>query len=343
MAIGACGVPLFLLATASQSCGQSRIPLRWITDPSMKGAVLTFGPGDYARQLKVDGLDRYYEIHVPPGYEKTKAWPLVLVFHGGGGHPGTIRYESGLDRTADQGGFLVAYPAGTAKSGALNRRALLWNDGRPFRDGTFSPVDDVGFVRTLLDDVSALFHVDPQRVYAAGYSNGAQFSYRLAQQMSGRIAAIAAVAGQRPPDQLFPKPPRPVAVLQFAGLQDRIAPYHGGVPAIDAEWQTNIKPVRESVAAWAALDGCPAEPASTKRVGMAVAFYYGPGRDGTEVVLWTLEDGGHTWPGGNVVPLPGLARLLGNVNRDIRASDLMWEFFRRHPLDKAGSGTGPGG
>lgn len=308
--------------------GEFRVAVEQIKD----GRRFKASPGDYGRELRVDRRKRFYEIHVPPSYNNSKPMPVVLVFHGGGGDPGTIRFESGMDNVADREGFIVVYPGGTNKRLVLRNRLLLWNDGRPFKDGSYSKVDDVGFVSVLLDDLEGLFNIDKKRIYACGYSNGAQLSYRLAKRLSNRIAAVAAVAGQRPVrDDFDPPPPRPISVMQFSGLKDKIGPYHGGQPSIDAELQTELKPVKETIGTWVEFNGCSNKPEVTE-VGAAVMERYAPCKNETEVVLWTLKDGGHTWPGGSVIP--GLEKMLGPVNKDINASKLMWEFFERNPLKK---------
>ena len=312
-----------------------RTQVEWISDSEGRDQGFVRGPGDYGRRLTWDGRSRFYEVHVPAGYTKAKPMPAVLVFHGGGGDPGTVRYESAMDETADREHFIVVYPAGTNKRLFLKNRLLLWNDGRPFKNGSYSEVDDVAYVAALLDDLAGLFNIDRARVYACGFSNGAQFTFRLAKRLSDRVAAIAVVAGQRAAKDSFdPEPSRPIAVMQFAGLQDSFAPYEGGSGPSGARIEAVSPPVKEAVESWVGFNRCPPEPVEVKRIGRAVMNRYGPCQSGTEVVLWTVEDGGHSWPGGRTFPgveLLGLGKL-GNVNRDIHASELMWEFFKKHPL-----------
>lgn len=313
-----------------------RTSVEWIKDKKGKGAEFSHGPGDYGRELVVNKSDRYYELHVPSSYDKSKPFPVVLVFHGGGSDPGAVRYESDMDRTSDREGFLVVYAAGTPTKWLFKNRLLTWNDGRPYQDGTPNTTDDVGYVAALLDDLETWFNIDKKRIYACGYSNGGQFTYRLSKRMTDRIAAIATVAGQRPvKDDFDPPPSRPLSIMQFSGLQDKVAPYEGGPPKTGSPGiKANAYPVKEAIESWVIYDGCPSKPAEVKRIGKAVMDHYGPCRDNTEVVLWTLGDGGHTWPGGRVVPnveILGLGKM-GNINQDIKASDLMWEFFKKHPL-----------
>ncbi|NQT95569.1 MAG: hypothetical protein HQ572_03880, partial [Candidatus Omnitrophica bacterium] len=294
-----------------------------------------YGPGDYGRRIRFQRRTRFYKIHVPADYKNNVSTPVVLVFHGGGGDPETIRYTSGMDQVADRENFIVVYPAGTNSRLFLKDRLLLWNDGRQYQNGSYSKVDDMGFVVTLLDDLAELFNVDRKRIYACGYSNGAQFTYRLAKRLSGKIAAVAMVAGQRPvKDDFDPLPTRPISIMQFSGLQDMVAPYSGGSGPKESKIIAVSPSVRKAIKSWVAFNECPEEPIEVKRVGKALMNRYGPGHNRTEVILWTLEDGGHTWPGGKVVPsarILGLDEKIGNVNRDINASDLMWEFFKSHP------------
>ncbi len=307
-----------------------RMPVVWITKP------WGCGPGDYGRRIKFQGLIRFYKFHVPRGYKKGKPTAVVLAFHGGGGYPGALRYQCGMDSIADRENFIVVYPAGTSRTG-FKDRLLTWNDGRPFTDGAYSKIDDVGFVNALLDDLAGYYAIDPNRIYACGFSNGAQFTNRLAQQLSNRIAAIAAVAGHRSADDRFFPPPRPISKMQFSGLKDYLAPYEGGAPppktkkgGIKVDFKFTLEPVKETIQSWAKHNGCPWRPSKTKKIGKAIMTRYGPGRDNTEVILWTLKDGGHTWPGGKMT-LAEKAAELGPINQDISASELIWEFFKKHP------------
>jgi polyhydroxybutyrate depolymerase len=45
------------------------------------------------------------------------------------------------------------------------------------------------------------------------------------------------------------------------------------------------------------------------------------------VVLYTVQGGGHAWPGGK--PLPEW--IVGRTTREIKASAVMWEFYGEHP------------
>ena len=281
-------------------------------DPANKEVAIKFG-----------GRDRFAVVHVPKSYQPGKPTPLVLVFHGGGGFPEVIRYQSQMDKVSDREGFIAAYPAG---SGVLRNALLTFNAGTCCGWALGHRIDDVGFVNALLDELEKQYSIDPDRVYSTGLSNGAMLSYRLACELSDRIAAIAPVAATIGVSGCKPK--RPVSVIHFHGLQDHNAMFNGGKGPKSIS-QTDMKSVPETIEMWVKLNGCPPTPTEETR-GEATRLAYGPGRDGSEVVLWKLADGGHTWPGGEITRLENWYGL-GKVNRDISASDLMWEFFKRHP------------
>jgi polyhydroxybutyrate depolymerase len=187
----------------------------------------------------------------------------------------------------------------------------------------------VRFVAELLDDLANHVRVDPRRVYATGLSNGGMMCYRLAAELSERIAAIAPVAASMAIGD--PKPGRPVPIMHFHGALDTIVPISG--PGDDTPPFVRFRSVDESIRQWVKRNACPDEPAETEmpdveddgtRVKRCV---YGPGTNGAEVVLFVIEGGGHTWPG-QKSPLA----LMGASTLDISANDLIWEFFKRHAL-----------
>jgi len=304
------------------------VPIKELKGASAQGSISPYGAGNYVRRLKAGGLDRFYEVHVPRSYSRDRATPVVLVFHGGGGNPTAIRWQTDMDRVADRNDFIVVYPAGT---GLLKKFALTFNASGCCGWAWQNNVDDVAFVRALLDDVSTFFNVDPKRVFATGYSNGSQLTYLIACKLSDRIAAIAPNAA---PMTLRNDrtPGRPVSVMHFHGLKDRNVPFGGGKGAQDvATTQYDHMPVQECIDFWVSNNGCPAAPAKEWRKGRATFTEYGPGREGTEVVLVKIEDGGHSWPGGDYSSEKE-ETTLGPINRDINASELMWQFFEKHPM-----------
>ncbi len=282
-------------------------------------------PGDHSRTIRVDGDDRHYLVHVPPQHAPDTPAPVVLAFHGGGANARNMAAFSGLNEKADEAGFIVVYPEG---SGRLER-VLTFNAGNCCGLAAARQIDDVAFTRRLLDDLSGVVSVDRRRVFATGMSNGAMMAYRLAAEMSDRIAAIAPVGGPMGTEECHPG--RAVSVMHFHGDADEFAPFAGGKGR--GQSGTDFYSVDHTIRAWVAANGCRKTPLTTRlpdreQDGTTVRqTRYESGTDGAEVVLVVVEGGGHTWPGKE----PRL-RTLGVSTRDISANDMMWEFFQRHPM-----------
>jgi len=283
-------------------------------------------PGDHTRQLTVDDRERSYIVHVPAVTSPPAVWPVVLAFHGGGTNAETMIRFSGLSEKADEAGFVVVYPNGSGRSS----QALTFNAGNCCGHALRYDVDDVKFVGQLLDDLTRMLPVDARRVFATGMSNGAMLCYLLAGQMADRIAAIAPVAG--PMGTASCSPSRPVPIIQFHGTADEFAPYRGGR---GRRSRTGVKflSVDQTISAWVAANGANPRPTVTQLPlkyvdGTRVTrTHYGAGHGSAEVVLYTIHEGGHTWPG-RETPL----KFLGKTTLNISANDLMWIFFQRHPM-----------
>ena len=274
------------------------------------------------RTIDVAGARRTYLLHRPPSPAATRPLPLLFVFHGAGGDAAGIASHTGLTEAAGARGYAVVYPEG------MGRR---WNDGR----GTGSAADDVGFVRALLDSLRAELPADPRRIYATGISNGAALSFRLACELPGTFAAIAPVAGALPAAlEERCAAGTPVSVVMFQGTRDPLMPYDGG----DLSFRRgSVLPAPRAAALFARLNGCAAEPlrtaeADTVADGTRVRrTTWGECRDGRSVVLFIIEGGGHTWPGG-----PRVGRAVGRVTRDLDATRAMLDFFDHHPQPETG-------
>lgn len=271
--------------------------------------------GRTPRTIQWEGMERSYLVHLPPSHRAGRPLPLLLVLHGAGGEGAGMAEHTGLTGAATQRGYAVVYPNGVARR---------WNDGR----GT-SAQDDVGFIRLLLDSLRRELPVDSSRVYATGISNGAGFAYRLACDLPGTFAAIAPVAGA-PAATLEERcaATRPVSVISFQGTRDRLMPYEGGSGAAR---RGRVLSAQRSAALFAEVNACTPPPAvaaepDTAKDGTRVRrSVYGGCRKGREVALYTIDGGGHTWPGG-----PPVGRLVGRVSRDLDATRTMLDFFDRH-------------
>ena len=274
------------------------------------------------RTLVVGGLTRTYVVHAPKGHDPKTPLPVVLALHGATMNGPMMAWFSGLNRKADEAGFIAVYPNGTGTNSSY-----FWNGGSG--PAAQNKVDDVAFIDALLDDLGRAYPVDARRVYATGMSNGAMMAYRLAAELSGRIASIAPVSGTVATE--IGQPKRPMSVLHFHGTKDEFIPFTGGKGA-KSIFGTNYRPVEDSIRAWVAANGCAETPIidvlDKGSDGMKVIRRtFGSGRDGSEVVLVVIEGGGHTWPGKK-----STAAVLGRSTRNVSANDLMWEFFQKHPM-----------
>ena len=276
------------------------------------------------RTLAVGDLNRTYLVHVPEGHDQKTPLPVILALHGATMNGPMMAWFSGLNRKADEAGFIAVYPNGTG-----TRSSFFWNGGNCCGSAAQNKVDDVAFISALLDDLMRVYPVDAQRVFATGMSNGAIMAYRLASELSDRIAAIAPVAGSVGTEINQPK--RSVSVLHFHGTRDEFIPFNGG-RGEKSITGTDFRSVDDSIRAWVKLNGCDESPRTDvlSKGGDETTVTrktYSGGKDGTEVVLVVIEGGGHTWPG-----LRSPAKTLGKSALNVSANDLMWEFFQKHKL-----------
>ncbi len=304
-------IPLFLLILA---CGQTTPTLPATFPPNQTEPSLQ--PGDSTRSLVHAGIERTYLLHIPPGYDATRPTPLVLAFHGIGLNAEEMVRISKLSEQADTSGFIVVYPNGTGEKKS-------WNGGHCCGEAAKNNVDDVGFVRSLIDELSASLIIDPARVYATGFSNGAIMVYRLACELSDRIAAIGPVAAtQIMDDQEICHPARSVPVIHFHGTADRLNPYDGGTTSAGFEYVS----VEDAIRFWAEKNACPA-PLQQSESATIQHDVYAPCAQNSAIELYTIINGEHAWPGGEAV-----SPQIGEPTMEISASLLLWEFFAAHPM-----------
>jgi polyhydroxybutyrate depolymerase len=260
---------------------------------------------------------------------------VLLNFHGGGGNAQGHKDYVQMDALADEKGFLAVYPNGT---GPIESRLLTWNAGTCCGFAMENKIDDVEFVRALIDDLGSQVPIDTDRIYATGLSNGGMMAYRLAAEAPDLVKAIAPVAGAMVLEASNLS--QPVPVMHFHSIDDPRALYHGGLgpsfPLTDNRVRHN--PVEEVIAAWATLNSCGSgplmgemlegEPGTRNEGHTAVKLTYSDCTDGAEVILWKLTGAGHVWPGGT----PGyLTRILGPSTDLIDANREMWAFFTELP------------
>ncbi|MCL4394111.1 MAG: prolyl oligopeptidase family serine peptidase [Chloroflexi bacterium] len=281
---------LSLLPLAAVSCS-----LLARAAPSPLPSPAELQPGDHDQTLTFGGRTRTYIMRIPPNAASGSALALVIVLHGGAGNAASAEKMTGMSQAADRAGFAVAYPDGT---GALGDRLLTWNSGSCCGYALDYDVDDVGFVRALIDQLEASSRIDPKRVYVTGISNGGMMAYRVACELSDRVAAIAPVAGalDNPCE-----PAQPVSVVTFHGTADQNVPYDGGAPTKQVDPHSRVdQSVAYAMSFWTERDGCAAPP-DREQSGSIIHEQYAGCSNGTSVVLYTIVGGGHAWPGGDRV------------------------------------------
>lgn len=354
-----CGVALVVLGTAATAGAFEIVPLAgprpWIGIPLLllgcalvvgaavrsgvraargrpapwRGAVACLGlaavtlllprlTGPASSTVTVEGRERTYHVDAPRASATSGGpRPLVLVFHGFGQTWRAARALTGFDDLAEREGVFVVYPEGTWWS---------WNDGDDTKPATRAGVDEEPFVRAILDRVEAERPIDPDRVYAVGFSNGGFLLVRLACRLSDRVTAIGVVgAGVYPEWDPACEGDRPVPAIFVRGGEDpMLAPL---------EERFDRSPAR-SGPLWAEASGC-ATTGEVARIpagdgAAATVTRYRDCPSGGEVSDVVVHGAGHTWPGGPQY-LP--AALVGPTSPAPDATRLIWDFLRRQRLE----------
>ena len=253
-----------------------------------------------AETVEVGG--RSFALRVPAGV-RDGAVPLVVVLHGNGMSGAAMREWTTFDERAGRRGWAVAYPDGVGG---------CWADGRGVTTADEAGVDDVGFLRAVIDVAAGKYGTVADRVVVAGISNGAFMAHRMGLEASDRVAVIAAVAGTMPAALAEVRPAHAVSALLIHGTEDRMSPIGGGWSrhrGPNGELRGRTLSLRETTERWRAIDRCAGPPRTedTHRAGDGT-----PGEDaggsrretvdggvgGSRVAAWTVRGHGHSWPGG---------------------------------------------
>lgn len=230
---------------------------------------------------------REYRLHLPDGYTPTARTPLVLYFHGAGGTAAQADRDSGWSSLADRDHFLVAYPQGLPFGGG---GPPAWASAGPIDFG----IDDLAFIHAVLADIEKRACVDRGAVFAVGMSSGGGMAGYLACALSDTVAAAAPVAANNYVlTKLGCQPSRPVSVLEVHGTADQTVPYSGTGARIAPAWP--LPSIRAWITKWAQLDRCHRRP-SIDTVARQTIFRYLRCMPGTEVTLYRINGGGHTYP-----------------------------------------------
>lgn len=281
-------------------------------------------------RLPYDNQVRTFRIYVPTTPAK-KPLPLLLALHGGGGSGSAMEALTlgQFNRLGDKHGFVVLYPDGIERG---------WNDGRSDlkTKAAQDDIDDVGFLRALVTHVSDRYSINKRRVYATGISNGGLMSYRLACDSADVFAAIAPVAANLAVELANEcRPARGISVAIFNGTDDPIMPWTGGDIKVLWSRRGTVLSTQATFERWLKLNDCalPSTHMPINRIAddstSLVKHDARDCSDGSEVQLYEILGGGHTWPGGNQYLAE---RIVGKVSRELNASETIWKFFSRRSL-----------
>ncbi|WP_157391048.1 alpha/beta hydrolase family esterase [Nocardia terrae] len=271
-------------------------------------------------EVTIEGLRRAFAIRPP----SRKNAPIVLVLHGNqsgmtDAPAEPLMYEwTSFARHADEWGIGVAYPLGWGG---------CWADGRGVTTADEAGVDDVAFLRAVIDWCAERFETQADRAVVAGISNGAFMAHRMAVEAGDRVAVFAAVAGGFPEALAGIRPGHAVSAVLINGDADPMVPLTGGFSrhrGPGGELRGRTWGLTESARHWREVDGC-AGPGETVTTQGSTRTAVSRGTGGTVVMEWTVFGGGHTWPG---TPVP--ERWAGTpgsaVSLEFDAAEEIWRF-----------------
>ena len=238
------------------------------------------------RTLEQDGTTREYILHVPASYDASSADPLglVIVFHGNGqcaSNFTSAQSGASMDAIGDAQNALIAYPQGLVRGKGAEEFDPTASESTNISESDFA------FVDAILAEIQAEYTVDPERVYAAGYSNGGMMTYGLACHRGDVFGAFGIMSGIMLPDTSC-NPEHTPSIVHFHGTSDFAIPYDGS---------GNFPAVADTINFWLGHNGLSAETVETTALdnGSVTRDAYTGGTNGSSVVLYTIDEGDHVW------------------------------------------------
>ena len=255
-------------------------------------------PGLNNQKMWHEGIEREFDIQLPANFHINKSYPVVFVYHGFGGVKGFgIELIGSL---VDREEVIGIYPQGVLNS---------WNTGW---EGIPSEADDVGFTLELLKWIKKEINIDEKRVYAAGYSNGAVFSHKLARE-TNVFAAVSPIAGSLWQGQTIEQTAEKISVIQIHGSEDKKVPFEGGKSsAMDLYFESAMK----TAELWAEHNRLSLEPETDRTIEDVIIYRFKKVDSPFEVVLYSLEGATH--------------HLIDHYYFQ-NTSKIILDFFKEHP------------
>jgi len=277
----------------------------------------------FAETIIVDDQKRGYILNLPSNYYKTTDFSLVIAMHGGGGSAEQFESTSKLTEKAEASKFIVVYPEGVQRPRLLKLRT--WNADACCGYAAENNINDVTFISRLIDELISKYDINPKKVYATGHSNGGMMAYRLACELSEKIAAIAPNGCTMVTSTC--NPIRAVPVLHMHSELDTDIPFEGGSGSGLGTAGIQLASIDSVLNFWSLNNNC----ANVAEVIVDNSDYklskWTNCNENVAIEYYLTQDGGHGWPGG----LRGSA-IGDNPSTVINANDLLWEFFQQYQL-----------
>lgn len=258
--------------------------------------------------------NRSYLLYVPDSYDPTTPTPLVISLHGAFLYPRFQMRLTKWNELADQEGFIVVYPKA---AGVPGQWRMMAGDELS---------TEVRFFSDLIDDLSMTYNIDPDRIYANGFSNGAAMTNMLACNLPDRIAAFGMVATPVTPWE-WCEDSRPAPIIAIHGAKDPFSLYEGGENFLTTE---PLPSIHDWISWWAERNRCNSGPVYSEPRETVEVMQYSDCSQGASVMLYSLMEAGHIWPGG--MRFPG--NSAGPNSDRIDGTRVMWSFFQNHPLTR---------
>ncbi|MFC7291589.1 alpha/beta hydrolase family esterase [Hirschia litorea] len=321
-----CVFGLLFAGCAAGNSGNDEHKSRSVSSDDANSAVLGVAVlghdenGNIEYELSYDGLERSYIVHIPPNYTPNEKSALVMSLHGRPGTNHSLMKSQRWEEVGDRENFVVVYPQGASVEWR-GKAVTHWN-ALNMETG----VDDVGFLKHVVDRVHADYGTDPKRVYVAGFSNGGMMVSRLVCEAGDVFTAMASVAGvgSTAHTDCVPSDVTPIAFIH--GEKDELPPEQGRT--------NNSRPVQETLDMFINAYACSVQPEVRQLADVDKAdqtrtthYKYSGCRNGASVEYYFIENGGHTWPGNKPAP------RLGNTSQDFKATEELWSFFKQYRME----------
>lgn len=233
-------------------------------------------------RLQVGATERLFLTIEPADMSPGEELPTVVVLHGMGVNAMAMTQTADWRGAVAEDRFIAVFPQGQMDS---------WNMGPCCPPANLLGAQDTEFMDGLVEALQARSGVDDDRLYLAGFSNGALFTYAYTCANPETFAAVAPMAGS---NVTGCEPATPVSLLHQHGDADLVVPFGGGIALGSLVSSAPFPPVSDSVAAWAAADGCAAEPTVTEVDGVERTEWSQCDQD-TRVELVRVPGKGHEW------------------------------------------------